>query len=235
LAFNPQTSEVVSLALSLVGLLLTLISKKSIIRFSQVKITHYSITWLIPWLVGILFLMLLMKKIEVYLVIILFSFIYYVLHNRNNGEVGSLKKTLVNGCFLTIKVWPLLIIVGLISSTLLVEFKPQQNVLDLKIENYTNIVTIIITACIIAPITEELIFRGMLYPVLKKLIGVLGACFFSSLLFSLIHFNMLSFFVLFVFSCALTYIYERYNNICIPIISHAFFNALMITVILLSR
>ena len=138
MAFNLQTSEVVSLALSLVGLLLTLISKKSIKRFSQVKITHYSIIWLIPWFAVILFLMLLMKKVEVYLVIILFSFIYYVLHNRNNGEVGCLKKTLVNGCFLTIKVWPLLIIVGLISSNLLGEFKPQQNVLDLKIGNYTK-------------------------------------------------------------------------------------------------
>jgi len=74
--------------------------------------------------------------------------------------------------------------------------------------NYSNIGIIILTACIIAPITEELIFRGMIYPLLKKEIGVFWGCAISSIVFSVIHFNVLSFAVLFAFSCCLTYTYE---------------------------
>jgi uncharacterized protein len=235
LALNLHISEVVSLGLSLIGVYVCFLSRKNTNIFSHVKVTHYSIIWLVPFFLGILFLSALARKEDLSLVIILCSIAYFIVHKKKYTKRGSLKKTLLIGCILTIKVWPLLILVGWISSVLLGEFKSQQTVQDLKNGNNTDLLKIFVQACIIAPIMEEIIFRGAFYPIFKKIFGVLWSCLFTSLIFSLIHFNVLSFFVLFVFSCSLTFIYEKFNNIYIPIVSHSLFNAFMIALILLSR
>jgi membrane protease YdiL (CAAX protease family) len=235
LALNLHISEVVSLALSLIGFYVCFSSRNNTNIFSHVKVTHYSIIWIVPFFLGIIFLSALARKEDLSIVIILCSFAYYLLHNKKYTKRASHKKILLNGCLFTIKIWPLLILVGWISTIFLGEFKSQQTVQDLKNRDNSDLLKIIVQACILAPITEEIIFRGAVYPIFKKFFGVFLSCLFSSLIFSLIHFNILSFFVLFVFSCALTYVYEKFNNIYIPIVSHSLFNAIMIVVILLQR
>jgi hypothetical protein len=161
------------------------------------------------------------------------TLLYFVIENKIYDRENNWITDFFNGTIHTIKVWPILFIVGWLSSLLLEGYEAQDNVLRLQNGNYGNIGTIIITACIIAPITEELIFRGMMYPLFKKSIGVLWGCVISSLIFSFIHYNILTFSVLFVFSCCLTYIYERSNSIIVPIVSHSIFNGIMIILILL--
>ena len=137
------------------------------------------------------------------------------------------------GAINTLKIWPVIFIVGLITAQVLDDFSLQRNVIKLKQGNYSDIVYISVMACIFAPLTEEIIFRGMLYRFFKKKIGVFWGCLASSALFSLIHFNILSIVVLFVFSCSLTYVYESQNTIIAPMVSHSLFNILMIVLIIL--
>jgi membrane protease YdiL (CAAX protease family) len=80
-------------------------------------------------------------------------------------------------------------------------------------------------AIVLAPVAEEFIFRGMLFPFVKQLGWPKLAWFGVSFLFALIHFNLPTFVPLFVFALALTWLYERTDNLLAPITAHALFNA----------
>ena len=82
-----------------------------------------------------------------------------------------------------------------------------------------------VLAIFIAPITEEIIFRGILYRYFKSRIQPGPALLLSSLLFACMHFNLLSFLPLFIFGILLGRNYERTGSIKVPIVIHALFNA----------
>ena len=233
MAINLHIGEIANLALSLIGIFLNFKNRKKTETLLRVRITRFSSLWIGALFVVIVLIAAIVFKINEILALLACSLLYFVIENKTYETKGKWITSLVAGSTQTIKVWPILFIVGWFSSFLLEGYKAQDNVLKLQNGNYSNIGTIIITACIIAPITEELIFRGMMYPLLKKGMGVFLGCVISSFMFSLIHYNILSFSVLFVFSCCLTYIYEKSNNILVPIVSHAVFNGIMLTLILL--
>ena len=83
-------------------------------------------------------------------------------------------------------------------------------------------------AVIAAPVTEELIFRGCLYGVLRKSRGRTAAIVMSSVLFALIHGHLPSLPGLFVLAVGLTFVYERCGSLWAPIAMHAGFNGLTI-------
>lgn len=80
-------------------------------------------------------------------------------------------------------------------------------------------------AIVIAPVAEEFVFRGLLFPFVKQLGFPKLAWFGVSALFALIHLNLPTFVPLFVFALALTWLYERTDNLLAPITAHALFNA----------
>jgi membrane protease YdiL (CAAX protease family) len=80
-------------------------------------------------------------------------------------------------------------------------------------------------AIVIAPVAEEFIFRGMLFPFIRQLGFPKLAWIGVSALFALIHANAPAFVALFVFALALTWLYERTDNLLAPITAHALFNA----------
>jgi membrane protease YdiL (CAAX protease family) len=80
-------------------------------------------------------------------------------------------------------------------------------------------------AVVFAPVAEEFIFRGMLFPFIKQLGFPKLAWFGVSFLFALIHLNAPTFVPLFVLALALTWLYEITDNLLAPITAHALFNA----------
>jgi len=89
-------------------------------------------------------------------------------------------------------------------------------------------------AVVVAPIGEEILFRGILYPAIKQngypKVAVVGTAF----LFGLFHLNLLSFVALTFVGFALIYIYEHTDNLLAPIIAHAFFNGVNVSMILVT-
>ena len=139
--------------------------------------------------------------------------------------------SIFKGLISTLKVWPLLVLFSILSQSLLSDYPQQDIIRKLKEGEGPNFYEIFWFAGLFSPIVEELIFRGLLYPMLKKHIGVFWGCALSSLLFSYIHDNVLSFALLFLFSVYLTMVYERNNNLIVPIACHAFFNIFMLTLL----
>jgi uncharacterized protein len=88
-------------------------------------------------------------------------------------------------------------------------------------------------AVVLAPITEELLFRGVLYPSIKHFGYPRLALWGTALFFAITHSNLLTFVPLTVFALVMTFLYEYTDNLLAPIVAHSVFNginfALMIT------
>ncbi len=89
----------------------------------------------------------------------------------------------------------------------------------------------VIATVIAAPLFEEVLYRGILYIGLRKLIGVPGGAVVSGFVFALIHFNLYSFLPLFALGVILALAYERTRNLLVPIFFHAAFNGLTLLLV----
>ncbi|MGI5065088.1 lysostaphin resistance A-like protein [Treponema putidum] len=89
-----------------------------------------------------------------------------------------------------------------------------------------------ITALIIAPIYEELIFRGVIYDDTKKLFNVKIASLVSSILFGLMHFNggYLQVTVAMLDGLLLAYCYEKTQSLYACILLHSLNNFMSVVI-----
>jgi membrane protease YdiL (CAAX protease family) len=99
-----------------------------------------------------------------------------------------------------------------------------------------------ITAVILAPFIEELLFRGFLQNFLKKYFSIKTSIFLSSFCFAIFHFafsqkiaNITILGTLFVLSCFLGILYEKQKSLLSPIILHAASNGFAILNIFLLK
>lgn len=81
---------------------------------------------------------------------------------------------------------------------------------------------------VIAPIVEELIFRGIILNGLRKNYPAISAIFFSALLFSLFHLNPWQMPATFILGLLLGWIMIRTRNILLAIIGHSMNNLLVL-------
>jgi membrane protease YdiL (CAAX protease family) len=81
-----------------------------------------------------------------------------------------------------------------------------------------------VLAVLVAPVAEEAMFRGILYPAIKQWGHPRAAVWVTSLLFAGMHFNLPSFVPLAVFSMVLIYLYEKTGSLLAPITAHSVFN-----------
>ncbi|MCS7253313.1 MAG: CPBP family glutamic-type intramembrane protease [Armatimonadota bacterium] len=95
-------------------------------------------------------------------------------------------------------------------------------------------VTAFIIGTLIAPIVEELIFRGALYNALKGRIGLFWGAILSSLLFALLHpQSIVGAFPLFVIGVGLSLLYEARRSIVGCVFAHALINFVSLLALML--
>lgn len=82
-----------------------------------------------------------------------------------------------------------------------------------------------LAAMVLAPIVEEMLFRGILYSFLKQFGRPGMALWVSSLFFAIIHANVMTFIPLTFLGLILVWLYERSQCLLAPIAAHAAFNA----------
>jgi membrane protease YdiL (CAAX protease family) len=83
-----------------------------------------------------------------------------------------------------------------------------------------------LVAVILAPPAEEMLFRGLLYPFIKRAGFPRLALWGTALFFAAVHSNLLSFVPLVLLALLLTWLYEKTDNLLAPIAAHGLFNAL---------
>lgn len=90
----------------------------------------------------------------------------------------------------------------------------------------TSTMLYIVLTLIIAPMYEELFFRGIVYRSAKQMIHPLVAAIISALLFAISHGTMIHMVPTFMLGMLLCIIYEHTNSIAYPILFHVLNNGL---------
>ena len=88
------------------------------------------------------------------------------------------------------------------------------------------------SAVLVAPLAEELLFRGLLYRLARRTWGAWPAAVVSSLVFGLIHGEPWYLFGLIGLGLILAYLYEATGSLLAPVIAHALHNAVSLYLML---
>lgn len=94
-----------------------------------------------------------------------------------------------------------------------------------KEKNVAVLILMGLTAAVVAPICEEVVFRGYLYPAVKRFVGPWMSALCTALMFSAAHGSVSALVPLFVFGLALAALYEFTGSIWAPMAAHFLFNA----------
>jgi membrane protease YdiL (CAAX protease family) len=100
------------------------------------------------------------------------------------------------------------------------------------VETPSHQIYLFVVAVLIAPIIEEILFRGILYPTVKQLGFPKLAYWGISILFAATHMNLQTFLPLLFLAMLLTLLYEETDNLIAPIAAHSCFNAINFVMLL---
>lgn len=145
------------------------------------------------------------------------------------------------GLIAYLAVWPLMKLITIFTIIALQEGAEKQAIVDyffaaVRDHQWLAIGLTVFSAAIIAPISEEFVFRGYIYGVIKRYAGPLVGIIFTSALFAAVHFNALSLPSLFFFAIGLTLLYEVTGCLWVPMVVHCLFNTVsLLEMVLLSR
>ena len=153
--------------------------------------------------------------------------------NKNNAHASDLFRVYI-------AIIPILLSTLLLNSFILdvIGLKPTFNPavgLFVKLKNKFFICALVLEIIVLAPLVEEVFFRGIIYRILRNRFSFALAALFTSLLFALIHRVPSNILPLFVISFSLCYTYEKTKNILSPIIFHSIHNTLSITFLLVVK
>jgi ABC-2 type transport system permease protein len=94
---------------------------------------------------------------------------------------------------------------------------------------------VVLATVLVAPVAEELFFRGVVFNAWLREAGRRWAYLGSAALFAAIHVSIATVVPIFLLGLTLAWIYERTRTLLAPIVVHATFNALSVTLALLDR
>jgi membrane protease YdiL (CAAX protease family) len=86
------------------------------------------------------------------------------------------------------------------------------------------IAVVVLTTCVMAPVFEELVFRGFIFQGLIRPCGALSAGLLSATCFSLAHWDPQNFLPLLVCGLTLAWVYYSTRSLYAAIVLHALFN-----------
>lgn len=144
-------------------------------------------------------------------------------------------KAAVTGLLWLVIIYPLIVV----TQSLVQHFTGSQDDTQLIIHyflehpDFKHRLAVILMAVIVAPVAEEIIFRGYFYGVLRRYGGRIPAILTSSLLFAAIHVHLPSAPGLFLLAVALCLVYERTGSLWANITLHAAFNATTVATLIL--
>lgn len=118
-----------------------------------------------------------------------------------------------------------------------VEEGVEQQILQDALAGGAPTVLAVIITVVVAPLAEEVLFRGVLFRAMAARLGLWVGAVLSSAVFAVIHFEILfsqpiALAGLFVVGLLLAFAYHLTGSIVVPILGHAVFNAISLTLAL---
>ena len=154
--------------------------------------------------------------------------------DKFNTHQMSVWKILPFGLFVFMAAFPVVFLVSYIWMLFLTYLKSrgydvsaeQQDIVCLftQAESAVSFIALWFMATVMAPVAEELLFRGVIYRFFKGRCSTAIAMLISAMLFSLVHLNVASFPSLVVIGIFLCIAYELSGNLEVSIVFHSIFN-----------
>lgn len=116
---------------------------------------------------------------------------------------------------------------------------PEQALLETTTAGGASTVLSVAIAVLLAPLVEELVFRGVLFRALERRTGLWWAVGLSSLVFAAVHLEVVFSQPLFAFALLLLGVWlalalHRTRSLLVPTLGHAVFNGITVTIALLT-
>ncbi|MGI6452266.1 MAG: CPBP family intramembrane glutamic endopeptidase [Syntrophomonadaceae bacterium] len=198
--------------------------------FSEEIILGWFDQWGISYnLITFFILALLLQIFFTILLVIIFTMGIHKTSLADLGIKGAnmrdlIKYGLVGGLLIMIGVSML----GLLITMVQPELEPQvfEEVLR-SVETPQEFMALLILAAVLVPFSEELFYRGMIYPVFRKLAGPLWGAILAGLVFGLAHWDFWRTIPLAAGGACLCYFYEKSGSILVPTLAHGVWNGIM--------
>ena len=97
-----------------------------------------------------------------------------------------------------------------------------------------QVALVIAVVVLLAPVFEEILFRGLFYPALRRRVGPRLAVFLNGLIFGALHFQPLFMLSLVLVGIVLAYLYEKSDSLLAPMAAHSLYNLSVILISLLA-
>jgi membrane protease YdiL (CAAX protease family) len=114
----------------------------------------------------------------------------------------------------------------------------EQQVIQDALAGGRAFVLALLVALVIAPVAEEVLFRGVLFRALRYRIGMWPAAVLSSAAFTGVHVEIvvsqpLALVGLFTFGLVLAWSMEKFQHLLVPILAHAVFNGISLSLVVI--
>ena len=152
-----------------------------------------------------------------------------------------LLKHIKQGMICYLAIMPFVMIASLIYMQILTKFGidvGHQPVIEILVDPMRPTwiqLTIVLLAVISAPLIEELFFRGLMLPLALGRMSPLLAVLFVSILFAAIHMHLPALVPIMVLAIGLSAGYIATGSMVVPIVAHATFNTVSISVLILMK
>ncbi|CFX85019.1 CAAX amino terminal protease [Syntrophomonas zehnderi OL-4] len=100
--------------------------------------------------------------------------------------------------------------------------------------NLPVFIPVFLAGVVLAPISEEIFYRGMVYPVFREYLGPFWGAIGAGLIFGLAHWDLWRALPLSIGGAVLCYIYEKTGSIWVPAVAHGIWNGTMALAVYLS-
>lgn len=96
-----------------------------------------------------------------------------------------------------------------------------------SVDGKTGFIIMFIMGAVMAPFSEELYYRGMIYPVMRRYLGPIGGALLAGLIFGAAHWDFWRTLPLAVGGALLCYLYEKTGSIWVSMLAHGVWNGIM--------
>lgn len=158
------------------------------------------------------------------LVTLLIFWLVFLIRKKKFTKEVCLRKMPVNG------ILPIAILAACFNviTTVVVSYFPwPQSWMDSYIANSSSIDGSLmswLTAVLMAPVLEEIVFRGLMYSRLKKGLPIIAAAIVTSLAFGIAHGTVIWAIYTFIFSIVLIWVFEKFQSLAASILLHLAYN-----------
>lgn len=95
---------------------------------------------------------------------------------------------------------------------------------ELKPHGVFQFMVTLVGLCLLVPVAEEIVFRGMIQRIFSRNMGPIAGVLLAGAIFGAVHLNAHLLISITVFGCFLGYLFETTGNLLYPIVAHAIFN-----------